>query len=603
MASTDNYWTRARSSSFTRRRFLAGSATAAFGSAAILAGCGDDDTKKTATASASSAATGAATGAATAPAAGKRGGTFRVVKAVPDTGVDPAITNTYVTHTARTYSTTHLYQASTDKLLFDLATKIEQTDAQTLTITIRQDALFLPEVANGRRVVASDLAYSWNRYPDMLKSFGSQFNKTNWGWMDAAAGATFVTPDDNTIIIKQNKPFASNLIAMGNHQFAVVAKEMVEASGDKTLRKVDNAGSGPYKMVKHESTGTRFERNPNYKRSNPSEAFLAAGPYFDAWEERIIADPASAKAAFIAGELDILSTSLVPVDKIVAEELAKQSGVKVLKDDSKDHLILAFDAVKWIDPNLRKAISLAWDRTRFINTVYVGDGILGAPVSAGFKDFSWSQDKLKGYQKYDPTEARKLWDAGGGAAKFNGKLKITTNSGIPLFAQAAQVIGEDLKKNLGVDVQIDNVDGNSYVAKAVAPVKEWDLFVAYNLSLNTIPDYNALTLYVPTGFGGIFPNMKLESTVPEVAALAKQIQDLYEAQAAELDRKARTVKLDALQEFILTNNATCIPLPVQKTKYQPIRDYLRNYPEKDWVWGSASANEFRIQTVYSDKTA
>ena len=102
MASTDNYWTRARSSSFGRRRFLAGSATAAFGSAAILAGCGDDDAKKTATASASSAATGAATGAASAPAAGKRGGTFRVVKAVPDTGVDPAITNTYVTHTALT---------------------------------------------------------------------------------------------------------------------------------------------------------------------------------------------------------------------------------------------------------------------------------------------------------------------------------------------------------------------------------------------------------------------------------------------------------------------------------------------------------------------
>ncbi|MCC6381499.1 MAG: ABC transporter substrate-binding protein [Dehalococcoidia bacterium] len=594
----DNYWTKLRRGSVTRRRFLAGSATAAAGSAAILAGCGDDDDNggKTSTAAPSGSASASAT-----QAAGKRGGTVRLVKSVPDVGVDPAVTATYALHTSKVYSHTHLYQASTGKVLLDMALSYEQVDATTLNFKLRPGIKFAPDVANGREVTSADLAYSWSRYPEALKSLGSQFNKINWGWMDVGNGAKFETPDPLTVTIKQNNPFASNLIAMGNCNFAVVAKEAVEGSSDKTLRKVDNAGSGPYRMVKHESTGTRFERNPNYYRhENPAPTFVADGPYVDAWEERIIADPGAAKAAFLSGEVDILSTALVPIDKIVAEDLKKQSGVKVLEGESTDHLVIAFDAVKWTDPRLRQAISLGWDRDKFIRTVYVGDGLLGGPVSPCFKDLAFSQAKLKEYQKYDPAQAKKLWDEAGGAQKFGGKLKITANAGIPVMGQAAQFIGEDLKKSLGVDVQVDIVDGNTYVAKAVAPVKEWDLFVAYHLAVNTMPDYNALTLYVPSGFGGIFPNMRLDSSNADVAAMAKEIETLYQAQARELDKAARKTKMDALQEYLLKNNATSLPLPIQKTVYQPIRDKVKNFPVNDWMWGAGSADGVRVHNLYLD---
>ena len=39
----ENYWTRLKSNGYSRRRFLAGTGVAAAGTAAILAGCGDDD--------------------------------------------------------------------------------------------------------------------------------------------------------------------------------------------------------------------------------------------------------------------------------------------------------------------------------------------------------------------------------------------------------------------------------------------------------------------------------------------------------------------------------------------------------------------------------
>ncbi len=607
--SQENYWSRKMRYGVTRRRFLAGSATAAAGSAALLAGCGDDDDDTT-PASATTAAGGSATAAGSASAsasasaaptqvAGKRGGTLRFVKAVPDVGLDPAVTNTYPLHTAKTYGHTHTYRASTGEVLMDIAVSYEQVDPTTLVFKVRPGVNFQAEVAGGREVTSEDLAYSWSRYPDALKSLGSQFNKINWGWMDVSSGAKFETPDKSTIKVTQAFPFADNIAAMGNHQFAIVAREVVEGSSDKTLRQVLNAGSGPYKMVKRESTGTRFERNPTYhKKTNPASSYLADGPYIDAIEERIIADSGAAKAAFVSGEIDILSSSLVPIDKLIAEELTKSPGVKVASADSVDHLIVAFDNVKWIDPRLREAVSLAIDRERFIRTLYLGDGIFTGPVSNGFGDLTYSQDKLKGLQKFDPKRAKELWEAGGGNTKFGGKIKFTTNAGIPLFVQASQFIAEELKKNLGVEAPVEVVDGNTYVARATAPVKEWDLFVAYNLSLNTIPSYNALTHYVPSGFGGVFPNLKLDSATPETAALAKQVQDLYDLQAREANKAARKVKMETLQDFLLTKFATVLPLPIQKTKYAAYRDKVQNFPVKEFVWGAASANEIRVQDIW-----
>jgi ABC-type transport system substrate-binding protein len=599
MSEEQNYWKRRGRYGLSRRRFLAGSAVTAIGSAALLAGCGDDDDEPAPTATGT--ATRTATGTAT-PAAGKRGGTMRLVKSVPDTGVDPAITSTFLLHTSKVYSHTHLYQASTDKVLFDIAVSYEQVDPTTLTFKLRPGVNFQADVANGRAVTSEDLAYSWSRYPDALKNLGSQFNAINWSWMDITAGAKFETPDAQTITIKQAKPFADNIRAGGNAQFAIVAREMVEGSADKTLRNVLNAGSGPYRMTRRESTGTRFERNPNYhKKENPSPTFVADGPYVDAWEERIIADSGAAKAAFIAGEIDILNTALVPLDKIVAQELKGQSGVEVIEGESVDHLILAFDAVKWTDKRLREAISLAFDRDKLIRNVYLGDGLYGGPVSSGFKNLALTQEQLKAKQKFDPARAKALWAEADGNSKFNGgKLKITTNAGIPLFPTVGRFIAEELRANLGLDCTVEAVDGNTYTAKAVAPVKEWDLFVAYHLGVNTVPSFNALTHYVPSGFGGIFPNMKLNSDNPEVAALARQIQDLFEAQAAEIDPAARKVKMDALQNFLLDNFATVLGLPIQKTKFAAFRKTVKNFPKNDFVWGAASANEIRVQDIYLD---
>ena len=297
------------------------------------------------------------------------------------------------------------------------------------------------------------------------------------------------------------------------------------------------------------------------------------GPYIDVWEESIIADAATVKAKFIAGELDILNTAQVTVDKLVADELAKSSGVKVAKGPANAHLIMQFDNFKWTDKRLRQAVWMAFDRDQFIRDIFLGDGLYGGPVADGFaKDgLALSQDELKKAQKFDAAEAKKLWDAAGGPQTFPS-IKMITQQAIPLFATATQFIAEALRKNLGVDVKVEVVDPATYVAKAVGGYaekkpKEWDLFVAWEQSLQSMPDYNALVHYIPTGYGAIFGNLRPDSPKPETAALATQMLQLWNAQAQELNVEARKQKMATLQKTILESYGPAVPLPVTATSY------------------------------------
>jgi peptide/nickel transport system substrate-binding protein len=583
----------------SRRRVLTAGAT--LSGAAFLAACGGgDDTPSGGTGGATSGAASPAAGAQAtgtqAAAAGKRGGTMRLSKAGVDTGLDPAITVTNPLHPAKAFSHTHVYRVSSDEVLLDLATSYEQTDPTTLVFKLREGVAFqdAPPM-NGRAMTSEDLAFSFSRFPTALKEYGSQVNRIVWGWMDK-----FETPDKQTLVIKQGYPWASNIAAMGSAQFGIVAREAVEANGGR-LDNVLVAGSGPYTLTKRDSTGTKYVRNAKYYRhSNPAPTFVKDGPYIDSWEEAIIPDGASVKAKFLAGELDMLNTSQLPVDKLVADELGRASGVVVVKQPANTHLIMAFDNVKWTDKRLREAVSLAIDREGMIKNLYLGDGLYGGPVSPGFTKLALSQDELKKAQQYDPKKARDLWTAAGGNSVFP-TIKMVAHGTIPLYATSTEFVAENLRKNLGANVSIDTVDGSTFVARAVAAQKDWELLIAGEGTLASIPDYNALTHYVPEGYGGIFPNFKKESAKPEVAAMAAEVSRLNAAQASALEPQDRKAKMDALQRYVLENFAPVLGLPIQGTVYAAHRSWVKNFPVDDFQYGVAGAGPFRVHNIYLDR--
>ncbi|KAA0226774.1 hypothetical protein EDM76_12685, partial [bacterium] len=176
---------------------------------------------------------------------------------------------------------------------------------------------------------------------------------------------------------------------------------------------------------------------------------------------------------------------------------------------------------------------------------------------------------------------------------------------IPLFATSTQFIAEALRKNLGVDVKVELVDPATYVAKATGgyrekAAKEWDLFVAWETSLQSMPDYNALVHYIPTGYGAIFGNLRPDSPKPETAAYAMEMLQLWNAQAQELNAEARKPKMAAMQNAILESYGPAVPLPVTATAYAPYRDKVKNFPVNDFMFGNSGTGYYRVQDLFLD---
>lgn len=571
MSDQENYWTRQRSRRFTRRTFIAGSGVMAAGTAAMLAGCGDDDAKPAGSAT-TAAASGTTAAAATATPQGEKptaGGTLKLTKAQADDGYDPGlkvINNQELL--SKVYNHTHIYKVSTNEMLLDAATKLEQPDNTTIRFTLRDGMKFHKD---GKAVTAEDVVASWSRFPDLLKNQGSQVNEANWGFID-----TVTAPDARTVVVKLKAPSASAPVLMASTAYGIISKAQLDASSAKNVQQED-AGAGPYIAAKRDPSGTAMTRFKDYyKHESPSAGFLNDLPYIDSIETRIIADRAAIKAAFLAGDVDIMPNV---ADRLEFEEFKGKNSINAVEVETTEARFLAFDNAKFTDKRARQAISLAIDYQALITTLYAGDGKYDGPVGIGLSAFAFDQAKLKSYRKFDATEAKKLWDAAG---KPLSKIRIETTSQDPRGSTLAEFVGKQLKDNLGVETEILNHDITTWVARAREPLKQWELFVVpYNFS--TTPEIYNMTMMDPGAFAGVSWSYGLDQPNPAVVATATKLRGLVDAQSKEIDPKARKAKLDEMQTYALDEVVPGINMPVPGHSYVVYQKRLRNFPVADYL--------------------
>lgn len=572
----DSFWNRHANRAVSRRSILAGGALAA-GSAAFLAACGGSS-KKDDAGSGSSASNGVATSVATVAAAGAGvyGGTYRVSTLDPHRGSDPMI-NTLepVFHTPRVYAWTHRYNVAENKVIMDMARSVEQVDATTLKVVIRNDIKF-HNVApmNGRLVTSKDLQYTYRRFPLVAKK-GSNINPLAYNWMDLDA---LQTPDDTTLLIKQKAPFAEALQMMAQHFYGVIAREADEAAGGD-LTKVNTAGCGPYILTQADpSTKMVWTRNPDYFSHDHTDQsiFPAKGGYPDAYEQRVIPDPSTTQAQLIAGDLDQLYYNILNVDKVVADQL-KAKGLQVLKGQANTNCTLVMNAPNFADLRARQAIRHAIDYQGFTDTIYLGDGELGAPIGNGYPDsVRINRDQLGTYLKYDTAKAKQLWEAAGAAKK--SKYVMLGIANFPFMEQATGFVKQSLEKTLGITVEIQAIDIPSWIARAQAEPKDWDFLIQFSQSTPDVPTFNILGTFDPNGTAARTSLFSTTSSVPAIADLAKQADVLSKAHYAETDPKARTPKLLEFQKFVLDNAIPGIPLPVRKIDWMVTNKRVHNVP-------------------------
>ncbi len=340
-------------------------------------------------------------------------------------------------------------------------------DGLTYTFKLRNDLKW----SDGSPLTAQDWEYSFKRFFDpnlggnqYYQSFyyviqGAQEYHTALGTPDAPLtpsvselaslreGVGVDTVDDHTLQIKLTNASNTFLYLMALWPAYPVKHETVDSFGDAWTEAGNLVSDGPFMLTEWgHNQRLVLQRNANY---------WGPAPDLERLEITVIPDETAAFQAYQNGEIDFT--------------VAPPAQIQSLKSNSEFHteaqlstFALQFnDARKpFDDPTVRKAFARAIDRQSYIDLV--GQG-LGIPTTG------WIPPGMPGYDAeagqslaFDSNAARNLLaQAGYPGGQGLPDIVLTTVSE-DIGRLSAEFVQEQLKQNLGVNIQIETLDPPSY---------------------------------------------------------------------------------------------------------------------------------------------
>jgi peptide/nickel transport system substrate-binding protein len=303
---------------------------------------------------------------------------------------------------------------------------------------------------NGRELTAADVKHCFEAY---AKEGVQTFTFQEIEGME--------TPDKHTLRVHLKTPntlFPQNL---AEPVAVIFAREVLEEDGDLKKRLI---GTGPYTLKEHtRKVRVVLQRNPDY--------FDKGRPYIDEYVILSTPDAATRLAAFRTGQSDFIwlaSPSEVETARKTNPNAVVQSYHNTLAPFG---LALAQDRPPFNDLRVRRAISMAIDRQKQVDTVFEGHGIAGWGVPyIYYLDKAPTVKDLGPWWQYRPDEAKKLLAEAGHGKGFETTLFYYEY--FPQMTSQVQLVQADLKKNLNIDVKITKLDYTTYYGRYVD--SKWD---------------------------------------------------------------------------------------------------------------------------------
>ena len=120
---------------------------------------------------------------------------------------------------------------------------------------------------------------------------------------------------------------------------------------------------------------------------------------------------------------------------------------------------------------VRRALSMAIDRQKQVDTLFEGHGLLGCGVPYNYyQDAAPTMKDLGAWWQYRPAEAKKLLAEAGHPNGFETTLFYYEYN--PQMTSQIQLVQQDLKKNLNISVKITKLDYTGYYGRYVEG--KWD---------------------------------------------------------------------------------------------------------------------------------
>ena len=348
----------------------------------------------------------------------------------------------------------------------NLAESWETPDDTTIVFKIRQGIHFHDKApANGRALVADDLAYNYQRMFALGRFAGKERAGQAWGTM-ALPIESVDAPDETTLVIKLSQPNPGALKQLLDccHMY-IYPPEAIEQHGSVTDWR-NLSGTGPFMMTDlTEGTSVTYEKNSNYWRND--EKFPQNRlPYVDKVVAVMMAEEATRLAALRAGRIDYMgfmgpNTFVSSVDT-VANVAKTNPEIEQWPFAIRSLNSFAMNVQKspFNDIRVRQAMQMALDLETIHNSYHQGYGEwqpmgLNGPAWKGYNNpyETWPAE-VKNTYSYDPEGARKLLAEAG----YPDGFKTTLNTDQAQYDTGYRELVAGYWSEIGVEVEIIGQD-------------------------------------------------------------------------------------------------------------------------------------------------
>ncbi|KUN16178.1 peptide ABC transporter substrate-binding protein [Streptomyces corchorusii] len=340
------------------------------------------------------------------------------------------------------------YDPRTGKAENALAESITTKDSQTFTIKVKKGWTF----SNGEPVTAASFVDAWN-YGASLKN--NQKNAYFFGYIDgydkvhpdsgkqtADTLSGLKVVDDHTFTVKLSQKFSTFPDTLGYVAFAPLPKAFFT---DHAAWLAKPVGDGPYTITSY-AKGSEM-------RLRTWDAYPGADKARNAGVDlKVYTDNNTAYTDLLAGNLDL-------VDDVPAQQLGnvhRDLGNRYLSTPAGIIQTLAFPFYDkgWNTPGaakVRKGLSMAINRAQITKTIFQNTRTPATDWTSPVLGASGGYDKgLCGAAcDYDPAEAKKLIEEGGGIP--GGQLKITYNADTGSHKEWVDAVCNSVNNALGDD--------------------------------------------------------------------------------------------------------------------------------------------------------
>lgn len=414
----------------------------------------------------------AALRAGTPVADGIRDGVFHTGNGAEPRSLDPqinvAFTDTLITQTL--FEGLVLKDAVTAETVPGVAERWETSeDGLTWTFHLRKNAKW----SDGVPVTAQDFVWSYQR--NLSPKLGTEYSYMLWVVDGAEAYTRQEDPsfpadkritdfdkvgihakDDHTLVLRLAGPTPYLLSLIVHDSWMPVPRHVIEKFGSIDTRATgwdrpgSHVGNGAFKLTEWAPNKViRVDKNPQY--------WDAANVGLNAICFYPIEDTTSEERSYLAGQLH--RTYKVLPDSI--ERFSKERKGELFIEPWLETYFIRFNVQQppLDNPLVRQALSAVIDREAIVENVTKG----GQLAAYHFTPTGTGGFEARARVAYDPTAGRELLaKAGFPGGKGFPKLTLTYNTD-PENTRILQAIQEMWRAELGVDIQLSNMEFKSYI--------------------------------------------------------------------------------------------------------------------------------------------